>query len=568
MFRKTNPQQNLFGVDTQLSAGLQKRLKESWAHLFKTEVLPILFRSEEEFALLYGETGRPNFSVARALGVCLLQEFNDLSDQQALDAFGFDVRWRYALDVNDDQAYFSRRSLVEFRRRLAVNDPQMALIRGVFEKISQGAIAQLNLSSRQQRLDSTLVVSNIRVRSRLDLFSSTLTVFIRSLDKARFTKMPKRIRQWYEREPQGGFGVSNEQRRDKLEQLAQFVHKLIKIFRNDETTTQSEPYQLLARLFQEQCEVQTTNDDEQQIQLKKRTPGENLQSAFDPDASYGHKGSGYSAHITETCNNSNKTEIITDYEVHGAVRSDKGKASDVVDRLECAGLKPEKLFADGGYPSSRSSLDITQRGIELIAPVNRGPLPDEVIGRDQFNFDSQGRVVKCPTGHTPIDHRILSHNNQTGRALHAIFDGDRCRQCHLLDDCPVRTPNHRARGCHARDTRGNFRLEITPELRLRDQMYAIQQTLEWKKSYRIRAGVEATMSELKRGHGMGRLRVRRAAKVRFAVACKVIACNIKRWAKAVAVARSFLARLIQCFLRRLVGFYDNIYNSNVFSLAS
>jgi hypothetical protein len=62
-------------------------------------------------------------------------------------------------------------------------------------------------------------------------------------------------------------------------------------------------------------------------------------------------------------------------------------------------------------------------------------------------------------------------------------------------------------------------------------MYALQQTTEWKERYRIRAGIEATNSELKRAHRIGRLRIRRIAKVCFAVACKVIACNIKRWAQ-------------------------------------
>jgi hypothetical protein len=63
-------------------------------------------------------------------------------------------------------------------------------------------------------------------------------------------------------------------------------------------------------------------------------------------------------------------------------------------------------------------------------------------------------------------------------------------------------------------------------------MYSIQQMKEWKDRYKIRSGIEATNSELKRSHGIGKLRVRRAAKVCFAVACKLIACNIKRWAKA------------------------------------
>jgi hypothetical protein len=57
------------------------------------------------------------------------------------------------------------------------------------------------------------------------------------------------------------------------------------------------------------------------------------------------------------------------------------------------------------------------------------------------------------------------------------------------------------------------------------------------------------MSELKRKHGMGKLRVRRAAKVCFAVACKVIACNIKRWAKAHTASGEALSRFIWLVLR-------------------
>ena len=72
MYKKTNPQQKLFGIGTQLSAKLRKRLESSWAHLFKKEVLPILFSNEDQYAMLYGKTGRPNFSVARVLGLCLL----------------------------------------------------------------------------------------------------------------------------------------------------------------------------------------------------------------------------------------------------------------------------------------------------------------------------------------------------------------------------------------------------------------------------------------------------------------------------------------------------------------
>ena len=513
---------------------------------------------------MYGDTGRPNFSVARMLGLCLLQEYNDLSDQQALDAFGFDIRWRYALDVSDEDAYLSRRSLVEFRRRLAAKDPEMNLVRGIFEKISQKAIKKLDLSTRQQRLDSTLVVSNIRTRGRVALFSNTITLFIRSLDKVRFSRIPSHILQWYEHEPEGWFGLPQDQQRAKVEQLAQYAYKLITIFQNDKEVKSCEPYLLLVRLFNEQCEIkkqvdsESSKGDHEKIALKKRSKGETLQSAFDPDASYGHKGSGYSVHITETCNNDGKSEIITDYEVHGAARSDKGKAPGVVNRLKAFGLKPEKLFADGGYPSAPSALKVIESDVEFISPVDRSRLPDNVMGRDRFEFDKNGFAIKCPMGHSPLDHRMLSHNNKKGKVLHALFDGDICRKCSQLDKCPVRAPNHRVRGCKPKDTVGNFRLEITPEMRLRDEMYANQQTPEWKKQYKVRSGIEATMSELKRKHGMARLRVRRATKIRFAVACKVIACNIKRWAKALPTPMEALQRFMFCFQGCLGIFEFNI----------
>ena len=53
-------------------------------------------------------------------------------------------------------------------------------------------------------------------------------------------------------------------------------------------------------------------------------------------------------------------------------------------------------------------------------------------------------------------------------------------------------------------------------------------TEEWRKRYDMRAGIEGTNSELKRAHGLGRLRVRGGRRVRLAVYLKALACNFKR----------------------------------------
>ena len=555
MFRKTEPQQELFKVDAGLPESLQKRLRGTWASVFQREILPVLMDCEEQFAILYGAKGRPNFSTGRMLGLCLLQEFNNLSDQAALDAFGFDVRWQYALDVTPEKAYLSRRSLVEFRSRLVQHDPEMLLMRNVFEKVSKAAILKLELSVSEQRLDSTQITSNISRRGRLDLFRKTLTVFLRSLDEERFALVPADIQKWFHdvENSSGWFGLEPAAHQAKLVELARCIHRLLSIFKEDEVTSGSEPYQLLKRLFDEHCETKgssnqsptdtdnsqdkrsdrtdnRTDDTTDDIIVKKGSEGASLQSPYDPDASCGHKGPGYSVHVSETCNNKNKPEIITDYEVHGAARSDVAKTPDILRRLEAAELKPDTMFADGGYPTPPSTLDIIANGVELIAPVHRGKLAPEIMSRSDFSFDAQGQITACPAGHAPLDHRERSAQNTTEKAIHAIFDGDQCRHCEMLEKCPVRAPNNRKKGCSQRDTKGNFRLEVPESLVTRDRMFALQQTPEWKERYKIRSGVEATMSELKRCHGLAKLRVRRLPRVQFAVICKVTACNIRRWA--------------------------------------
>jgi hypothetical protein len=194
--------------------------------------------------------------VARLLGLCFLQELNDLSDQEALDAFSFDARWQYALDVTEEEAYLSRRSLVEFRSRIVRIDPKMTLMRSVFNSICQTAIDKLGISTAKQRGDSTHIQSNIHTKGRLALFMDVIDVFLRSLDEENYRLVPAHIRQWHEKDSNGWFGLGNAaERKAKVGQLGRYMYRLLECFRKNETVVKSESYQLLKRLFEEQCEV-------------------------------------------------------------------------------------------------------------------------------------------------------------------------------------------------------------------------------------------------------------------------------------------------------------------------
>lgn len=546
MFKETNRQQGLFGARSQLGGSAKRRLEKSWAETFRTDVYPVLLGAESDFERLYGRTGRPNFSVARLLGIVLLQELQNLSDQAALDAYSFDVRWQHALDVTEE-AYLSRRSLVEFRRRLVEQDDEMVLIRSVFDRITTRGLQRFGTNTNEQRLDSTFVASNVRIAGLLQLFDQTVRHFLKSLDDEHYARVSKSTRRWYEEEIDGYFGLGAPERRVKAAEIAKIAVHLVNRFQKRKEVTDAEPYRLLQRLVEEYCTIEKRrlppskgkkNRQRSYETIVRVTPKKSkgkLQTVHDPDAEYGYKGIGYSAQIAETCNNADAPEFITDYDVTGAGKSDVGKAKGVVQRLEKNARKPKVLFADAGYPTPEQLVELRASGTELFAPVHRGRMDERVMSRDRFRFDENGHVTRCPRGCKPIDHRVQNPNGD-GRELHAIFDGDKCRRCPMLDRCPVRAPNHRDKDTPPRETRGNFRLSIGIAIRARDQRFAEQETDAWRDRYAIRAGIEATNSELKRAHGLGKLRVRRRPRVHFAVACKVTACNIKRWIRAALAA--------------------------------
>ena len=83
-----------------------ERLKASWAESFQRDVWPLLLQSESEFGMLYDQgRGRPNFSIARKLGVMLLREMTGLeSDEAALEELQFNLRWRHALAVSRSES--------------------------------------------------------------------------------------------------------------------------------------------------------------------------------------------------------------------------------------------------------------------------------------------------------------------------------------------------------------------------------------------------------------------------------------------------------------------------------
>lgn len=367
------------------------------------------------------------------------------------------------------------------------------------------------------------------------------------------------LKEWLETDNSTTFGRLNRQEyQAKLDEFAEWAWELYRHLKGDEEATATEQFAVLRQLIDEQVVARQTchrrdpqdasadppdeddsaaqggRDDDKQVDSWKvesrDTPCSDctsLQSPYDPDAGYRHdKGSGYNVHITETCGNDEvKPEAITDIEVE-PMDTNHGILPGIVRRLYRSGYGPDTIYADGGYTSGLELLKIRFKGTDPVCPVPPGNRDPDRLGRHEFDVDAQtGRVLECPAGKTPFRHRLWrSKSRKKGKALHAFFYPSQCGECPMKDRCPTEAGSSDGAA---------YRLEMRASQIAHDQRVAEQETESFKEAYKIRSGVEATASELKRAHGIGKLRVRSLPKVRMRATLRAIGCNIKRWVKAI-----------------------------------
>jgi hypothetical protein len=301
-----------------------------------------------------------------------------------------------------------------------------------------------------------------------------------------------------------------------------------------------EEYRLLERLLREQCHVgrhrdgrpESDDDDagEGKVPIALRGPKEvrpdSLQSPHDPDVTYsGHKGKGYEVQVAETCDEENDVQIITHVEVTPSSGSDTDVTVPVVEALEERRIRPDELWADTAYGSGQNAFQAAQRGTELVSPI-AGPAPRPRDTTEQegappftaadFQIDVTGeRATVCPAGHESLEEYDWE---QTPQRVEIYFARAACDPCPLRARCPVKLDRREGAYILKADL-----VQVNIEGRRR-----VEATEEWRKRYGVRAGIEGTNSELKRAHGLGRLRVRGEARVGLAVYLKALACNVKR----------------------------------------
>lgn len=512
-YTKNHKQVELFDPFEHLGLKRLALLKSSWAHLFREEILHKL--PVEKLSPVYSESmGRRTKELYAMLGLVLLQQIEDLTDEETVRQFAFNIMWQYALDVTDAgdfSAYVAPRTLWTMRDTVG----RLGLDQTIFENVSEALKKLFELDPSRQRLDSVHIFSNMAHLGRIRLFVKTIRKFLINLRRHycnRYVSLGE-LATRYEEKHEGQFAVKPSESSRKLQELGQDCFALVERFKDQPAVTAMTSYQLLVRLFYEQCVVSGDNSGDATVCLKpnKEVPSDSLQNPSDPDAGYsGHKGKGYQVQVMETYSpDKSQPDLITHVQVEPAHKSDAQALLPALEETKKRDMAPSELLADSLYGGDDNVEAAGKQGVEVIAPT-KGTKPG-LISLADFCFSATGEIIACPMGQVP---QCLKTGKNGG--ITVCFDKTLCDSCPRQSDCPVKRQKKRV----------TLRYDAKA-LRLARRR-ANEKTAAFREAYRYRAGIEATMSALDRLTGIKHLRIRGMVPVRLAATLKATGLNILR----------------------------------------
>lgn len=427
MFKKSRtPQGDLFKNSlSHLSSRKQKLLEDptSWSKLFYQEVLSRI--DESIFSVLYSEKGsRPNASVRTLIGMMLLKEGNGWSDEQLFEECRFNIRVMQALglfnldeDVPSESTYYKFRASLVFYYESSGDD----LLKKCFQGITCDQIATHQVSGKKVRLDSKLINSNIALSSRLELILEGIRVFIKPLDLVGISSQLESdeydllVRLQSKTTTNIVYKLSKEEQGLLLPNLGLVLRVLLTHFSN---LCEASSYVVLQRIYQDhyqlvhqepvKTEVSKEDNNDQDLgkpilKPSKAVDSSSVQSIHDPEATYRSKGrgakkkhiTGYHVNITETCEETNAFNLITDVIVENAnVGEDAfllpsiASSESVLSSKNSRKKVIEEVDTDGAYDNKVNRKKMAEEGQPKwnIRKLKGSPL------RFEFRYDKYGEL--------------------------------------------------------------------------------------------------------------------------------------------------------------------------------
>ena len=509
---------SMFGSINSLPENLQKRLEESWADDFYSEYFVRM--DEKPFAVLYSdEPSRPNIPVNVLVGLETLKSGFGWSDAEMYDHFCYDVQVRYALGCRDlSKGHFELRTMYNFRKRVTKHMQETGenLFEQTFEQITDEQVVAFKLKTDKLRMDSTMIASNIRETTRVQLLVEVLQRVHRMLDETDRQRYAKEFEPYLKGSSgQYIYHLKGEDIAQHLQRIGELMSRLVKELAS--RYGKESPYRVLQRVFQEHFVV-----DESTLRPKEgqELSASSMQSPDDWEATYrqkrGEKHRGYVVNVTETCNPENDLQLIVKVQTEPNNTDDAAMLDEALPGLK-ERTDVKQMYNDGGYNSPKVDETMREQQVEQIQSAIRGRKPpEEKPGLDDFdwetNAEGQPENVTRPHGQS-----VTVDPGRKENRYCAIFDASECKACPFRDQCPARL------------------LTRVPKRMLRFSQQEVDLALRRQRSadartsrQNLRAAVEATVRSVKHPFGNGKVPVRGNPRVSMVVTGAAAMSNVRQ----------------------------------------
>ena len=483
---------------------------------------------------LFSSRGRRSVAPRVVVCVMVLQRWFGLSDREAVAAFEFDLRWRFAcggLDV--DGGGFCHTVLVGMRARLAASEQP----RRIFDAVLVAA-RQAGALSQRRVLDSVPIYDAVATQDTATMLQRAIGAVLAAASDAALG-VDAALRGDYASGARAHCDWDDPRARQELvDRLGADAAAVLAALEGRELDgALSEAAELLAAVAgQDLCQ-----DSGGRFMIARRVAKDRVLSTVDPDARHGHMSTarrfdGYKGHtavdpdselITATAVTPANTadaqpapELINDL-LNTAEDTDTAEdtaedtdTADTAEDAEDGGVVEEfagrpTVYGDSAYGSGEFQGLLQQSRINSRCRTQPAAAPGGRFTKDRFDVDLLSGTVTCPAGTTVA---IRARGDGSGTAAF----GTACHGCALRGRCT--------------DAAGGRTVRIGANEAVLAASRARQRDPSWRNDYRaVRPKVERKLAHLiRRKHGGRHARVRGRAKVDADFNLLAAAANIAR----------------------------------------
>jgi transposase len=488
---------------------------------------------DEQFAGLYDGRGRAAISPSVLALVTIFQFLEDLPDREASRQVVVRPDWKYGLHLPLGYRGFDFSCLSYFRRRLLEHEQSRLLFEAILRRVR--ALGFLKKSGKQ-RTDSLGVVGAVRELSQVELVTEAVRLALRALGETAPAWVEQTLPATYRTrylERQADYRLSPTERQAELLRVGQDAAWLLEqLAAAAGSVLQGLPeVRTLATIWEQryarvdgQVRRRATTVDATELIVTPHDPGVRI------GQKRGHVWWGDKVHITETiaeppdpdaaepADPADQVRFITDVTTAGASSGDGAALAAIRAHLTERDLLPSEQVVDSGYVSGKHLAESETAGVDLVGP----PLADTSTNGFKladFALDRAARRAVCPAGQ--VARKWAPRTERDGsQSIQIQFPAAVCAACPLRPQCTTS-----ASGRSLSLSEHHARLAARR---------AEARTPAFRDKLKTRAGIEATLSELVRVHGLRRHRYRGEAKRHFEHLLKAAACNLKRLARALA----------------------------------